>query len=65
MDNLRRASIVVAGADLYERFGLRLTSGSTFAPPTPKEYTVDIPAATASSTSRKPSRAMWSTSSAR
>ena len=40
---MRRASIVVDGSDLFGRFGLRLTNGSTFAPPEPKTYTVDIP----------------------
>lgn len=43
MDNMRRASIVVGGSDLFERFGLMLTNGSTFPPPEPKTYTVDIP----------------------
>lgn len=35
--------VTVGGVDLFDRFGLVLTDDSTFAPPAPKTYTVDIP----------------------
>lgn len=35
--------VIVGGVDLYDRFGLVLTDDSTYAPPAPKVYTVDIP----------------------
>lgn len=35
--------IIVGGVDLYDRFGLVLTDDSSYSPPAPKTYTVDIP----------------------